>query len=113
MKQIALEFTDVSACAPSGLVEPLPRESAEALAGVLKAVADPTRLQLIAMINASPNGEACGCNLTGPLALTQPTVSHHLKVLSEAGIIQGEKRGTWIWYSVNEDRWAELAKLFS
>jgi ArsR family transcriptional regulator len=113
VKHIALEFTDVSACAPSGLVEPLPRENAEALAGVLKAVADPTRLQLIAMINASPNGEACGCNLTSPLGLSQPTVSHHLKVLSEAGIIQGEKRGTWIWYSVNQDRWSELAKLFS
>ena len=109
---MALEITDVTACAPTGLVTPIERQSAEALATVLKAVADPTRLQLIAMINASPNSEACVCNLTEPLALSQPTVSHHLKVLTEAGLISREKRGTWVWYSVNQERWAELAKLF-
>lgn len=113
MKTIALEITDVTACAPEGLVAPLQRTNAEALATVLKAVADPTRLQLISMINASPNSEACVCNLTEPLGLSQPTISHHLKVLAEAGLLTREKRGTWVWYSVDSRRWAELASLFS
>ena len=88
------------------------RPQAEQLATLLKAIADPTRLQLISYINASNNSEACVCNLTEPLALSQPTVSHHLKVLAEAGLIEREKRGTWVWYSVNQDRWQQLAKLF-
>jgi ArsR family transcriptional regulator len=78
---------------------------------LLKAIADPTLIQLLSLINASNNSEACVCNLTEPLALTQPTVSHHLKVLTDAGLIEREKRGTWVWYSVNQDRWRQLSKL--
>lgn len=77
-------------------------------AGLLKAVADPTRLQLLDMIKASPGGEACVCALTEPLGLTQPTVSHHLKILTDAGLLQREKRGTWAWYTLNRERLADL-----
>jgi ArsR family transcriptional regulator len=83
------------------------------MATALKAVADPTRLQILAMIAASENQESCVCNLTEPLDLTQPTISHHLKKLAEAGLISGERRGTWVWYSLNRERWGQIANLFN
>lgn len=112
MTVLTLTPVDVSSCAPEGLAAPIERPQAEQLATLLKAIADPTRLQLISLINASNNAEACVCNLTEPLALTQPTVSHHLKVLTDAGLIEREKRGTWVWYTVNQERWKQLSKLF-
>lgn len=93
---------------PSGV---LTRSAAEEVASLLKALADPARIQLLSFIRASNDGEACVCNLTGPLGLSQPTVSHHLKVLKTAGIISREKRGTWVWYRVDEERWQQLAPL--
>ncbi|MEY4451946.1 MAG: hypothetical protein RLZZ380_1067 [Actinomycetota bacterium] len=111
MTTLTITPVDVKACAPSGLAAPIGRPEAEQLAVLLKAIADPTRIQLISYINASNNAEACVCNLTEPLALTQPTVSHHLKVLTDAGLIEREKRGTWVWYNVNQDRWQQIAKL--
>lgn len=110
-----LSLTDISvtACAPDGLSSAIGRDQAESLSSLLKVVADPTRLQLIALINSAPGAETCACNLTGPLHLSQPTVSHHLKVLSDAGILSREKRGTWVWYSVNQARWQELSRLFA
>jgi ArsR family transcriptional regulator, arsenate/arsenite/antimonite-responsive transcriptional repressor len=68
------------------------------LANVLKAVADPTRLQLLSMVAAHERGEACICDLTGPVGLTQPTVSHHMKVLVEAELLTREQRGKWAYY---------------
>ena len=94
---------------PDGLTAPMDRETAEQLARLLKAVADPARLQLLALLKSSPEGSACVCDLTGPLGLSQPTVSHHLKVLKEAGLVQREQRGTWAWFSVNGSRLQELA----
>jgi ArsR family transcriptional regulator len=111
MTTLTITPVDVTACAPSGLAAPIGRPEAEQLAALLKAIADPTRIQLISYINASNNSEACVCNLTEPLALTQPTVSHHLKVLTDAGLIVREKRGTWVWYTVIQDRWQQIAKL--
>ena len=99
-------------CCPSGLGEPMNRASAEALAHLLKAVADPARLQLLALIGASSAGEVCACDLTEPLQLAQPTVSHHLKVLVEAGLLTREQRGTWAWFSVVPERLAEIAAVF-
>ncbi len=108
---VELALTDVSgpACCPDGLTAPMDRETAEQLARLLKAVADPARLQLLALLKSSPEGSACVCDLTGPLGLSQPTVSHHLKVLKEAGLVQREQRGTWAWFSVNGSRLQELA----
>jgi len=99
-------------CCPTGLAEPMNRTTAEALAVLLKAVADPARLQLLALIRAADNGEACACDLTEPLGLTQPTVSHHLKVLTDAGLVTRDKRATWAWYSVVPERLAEIAAVF-
>jgi ArsR family transcriptional regulator len=84
-------------CAPSGR-EALAAEGAEALSRTLKALADPARLRLVSMVAAHDDAEACVCDLTEPLGLSQPTVSHHLKVLVDAGILSRDKRGTWAYY---------------
>lgn len=109
----ALPVASGPECCPAGLTEPLDRTSAESLAALLKAVADPTRLQLLALIRAAEAGEACVCDLTEPLGLTQPTVSHHLKVLTDAGLLTREKRATWAWFSLVPDRMNEIAAVFS
>jgi ArsR family transcriptional regulator len=100
-------------CAPAPGLEPLARTSAEGIAELLKAVADPTRLQLLAMIAKAEKQESCVCDLTEPLSLSQPTVSHHLKKLTDVGLITRERRGTWVWYSINRDRWNQIANLFN
>lgn len=107
-----LELTG-PACCPSGLSEPIDRETAEELARLLKAVADPARLQLLSLLRSMDGCEACVCDLTGPLGLSQPTVSHHLKVLAEAGIVRGEKRGYWTWYAIVPSRLTELAAVLA
>src|SRR4029453_15258737 len=73
-------------------------EDAEELAGAFKAIADPARLRLLSFIAAQPSAEACVCHLIPPTGLTQPTVSHHLKVLTSAGLLERERRGTWMFY---------------
>ena len=78
------------------------------MAPVLAALADPVRLRMVSMLAAAPDGSACGCDLEEPLGLSQPTVSHHLKVLREAGLIEGERRGRWIHYSVIPERLTEI-----
>lgn len=92
---------------------PMERAEAERVAKALKAVAEPTRLQLLSMIQASPGGEACVCDLTAPLGLTQPTVSHHLKILVDAGLITREKRGTWAWYAIAHGRLESIRALLA
>ena len=89
--------------------EPIDRATAEELAALLKAVADPARLQILALLRSLPDCEACVCDLTEPLGLSQPTVSHHLKVLSKAGLVASEKRGYWTWYRVVRTRLSELS----
>lgn len=76
---------------------------------MLKAVSDPARLQILALLRSLPDCEACVCDLTEPLGLTQPTVSHHLKVLSKAGLVASEKRGYWTWYRIVRTRLSELS----
>ncbi|GAA1656755.1 metalloregulator ArsR/SmtB family transcription factor [Fodinicola feengrottensis] len=102
------------ACVGAGPTKaPLDRPTAEQLAKTLKAVADPTRLQLLSLIRATAGGEACVCDLTEPVGLSQPTVSHHLKVLVNAGLLRREPRGTWTWYSLVPDRWEALRDLLA
>ncbi|MEO3787950.1 metalloregulator ArsR/SmtB family transcription factor [Actinocorallia sp. B10E7] len=93
---------------PTAALAPPSRAEAERVARVFKAVADPTRIQLLAMIEASPSGEACVCDLTEPLGLSQPTISHHLKILVDAGLLTRSKRGTWAWYALDHDRLSAL-----
>ena len=104
------EVNDMAQCCSTGLSQPIARADAEVLARVLKAVADPVRLQLLALIRSG--GEVCACDLYEPVGLSQPTVSHHLKLLTEAGLLHREQRGTWAWFSVNGNRMDELARLF-
>ncbi len=106
-----LPLVDIGACCADGLREPLARGEAEQVARVLKAVADPARLQLLALIRSG--GEACACDLTGPVGLSQPTVSHHLKVLTEAGLITREQRGQWAWFRADPGRLADIARVFT
>ncbi len=89
-----------AACCTPLMREPLSATQAADLAQVLKALADPTRLRLVSMVAAHEGGEACVCELTDPLGLTQPTISHHLKILVDAGIFTRDKRGKWAYYAV-------------
>lgn len=102
----------VSPCAPL-LTEPITAEQAAELARLLKALADPTRLRLVSMVAAHQNGEACVCELTEPLGLTQPTISHHLKVLIDAGILIRDKRGVWAYYALVPTALDALAAVLS
>jgi len=85
---------------PPLLQAPLAASDADDLAGALRALADPARLRLLSLIQAQPGGEACVCHLVEPLGLTQPTVSHHLKVLLRAGLVEREQRGSWAYFRV-------------
>jgi ArsR family transcriptional regulator, arsenate/arsenite/antimonite-responsive transcriptional repressor len=88
---------------------PLTEGEAGQLALRLKAVADPARLRLLSLILASSDSEACVCDLTGPVGLSQPTVSHHMKVLADAGLVFREKRGRWAYYRAVPDALDELS----
>jgi ArsR family transcriptional regulator len=102
----------IEECCIPVLEAPLSEPEAVALASTLKALADPARLRLVSLIAAQPGEEACVCNLTGPLGLGQPTVSHHLKLLQEAGILEREQRGRWAYYSIRPGAMERVASVF-
>src|SRR5215467_1374180 len=91
-------------CCPPLLRAHLARDDAEALATAFKAIADPGRLRLLSFIAGQAGAEACVCNLVQPLGLAQPTVSHHLRVLTDAGLLARERRGTWMFYRLVPER---------
>lgn len=93
-------MTTVRSCCAAPAREPISEAQANHLASVLKALADPVRLRLLGLIAASDGGEACVCDLTQAFDLSQPTISHHLKVLRLAGLINSERRASWIYYSM-------------
>ncbi|GAA1615804.1 ArsR/SmtB family transcription factor [Catellatospora bangladeshensis] len=97
-------------CAPLA-TSAVPAEAAADLAASFKALGDPVRLQLMSMIASADGGEACVCDLTPAFDLTGPTISHHLKVLREAGLVESDRRGTWVWYRANRPRLAALSAL--
>jgi ArsR family transcriptional regulator len=99
-------------CAPL-LRKPITADQAADLARTLKALADPTRLRLVSIVAAHQGGEACVCELTEPLGLTQPTISHHLKVLVDAGIFTRDKRGVWAYYALRPGTLQALADILS
>nr|WP_237686252.1 metalloregulator ArsR/SmtB family transcription factor [Arthrobacter jiangjiafuii] len=88
-------------------------DEAVRLARLLKALADPTRLRLVSLIAAQENREACVCDLTEPVGLGQPTVSHHLKILVDAGILHREKRGVWAYFSLVPGALEQIGSVFS
>lgn len=91
-------------CCPTVLSSPLTEERAEELAAGFGVLADPARLRLLSLVASADGGEVCVCDMVEPLGRSQPTVSHHVKVLADAGLIVGEKRGRWIWYRVVPDK---------
>ena len=101
MQQL-LELIDQRCCPPM-LRAPLGHDEAETMAATLKVIADPARLRLLSLLANSEGYESCVCNLTDPLGLSQPTVSHHLRILSEAGLVHREQRGRWAFYSLTEE----------
>ncbi|MDA8380164.1 MAG: metalloregulator ArsR/SmtB family transcription factor [Actinomycetota bacterium] len=104
----ANDGADSAACRPSLLVAPLDPDAAAALARGFTALADPVRLRILSMLAGAPTGEVCVCDFVRPLGRSQPTVSHHLKILGEAGLVHGERRGRWVWYALDAERLAAL-----
>jgi ArsR family transcriptional regulator len=103
-----VELESQEQCCPSVLAAPLDAAAAGELATGFSALSDPVRLRVLSILAASPEGEVCVCEFVEPLGKSQPTISHHMRILSEAGLVQGDRRGKWVWYSLNADRLAEL-----
>ena len=91
-------------CCPSVLAAPLDAADAAALATGFSALSDPVRLRVLSILAAAPEGEVCVCEFVEPLGKSQPTISHHTRILSEAGLIVGEKRGKWTWWRTAPDQ---------
>ncbi|HEX7354122.1 MAG TPA: metalloregulator ArsR/SmtB family transcription factor [Mycobacteriales bacterium] len=94
---------DVAACCSPLTGGEIGPESAQRLAGIFKALGDPTRVRLVSLIAATDSGEACICDLTDPVGLSQPTVSHHMRILADAGLVTREQRGRWAYYAVVDE----------
>lgn len=108
-----LELTPVEtvACCSPLTASPLSSDQAERIAPLLKAIADPVRLRLLSLVAAHEGKEACVCELQEAFDLSQPTISHHLKVLHKVGLLDRSKRATWVYYSVRTEALADLADL--
>lgn len=106
-KQIVDE-NEAGLCCASVIETPLSHSDAVTLAHVLAALADPVRLQLFSIV--AGKGEVCSCDLEAPLGRSQPTISHHTKLLAEAGLIVGEKRGRWMWWRIETSRLADVRR---
>jgi ArsR family transcriptional regulator len=91
---------DAPCCTPSVKVSP---RATKPYARLFKALGDETRLEMLGLIAASGMAELCACDIEGHFALSQPTISHHLKILRDAGLVTGERRGTWVYYSLDKD----------
>ena len=108
---LVLSPADTAACCPPLSREPLSAGQAEQVAPLLKALAEPVRLRLMSLIASHPGGEACVCDLNDAFDLSQPTISHHLKVLHEAGLLDRDKRGVWVHYRARTETLASLGAL--
>ena len=95
---------DGGRCCPNLVAAPLDEDEAAELAHAFAALADPVRLRLLSLLATATAGEVCACDLVAPVGRSQPTVSHHLKVLTDAGLVTGDKRGRWVWYAVVPER---------
>jgi ArsR family transcriptional regulator len=115
MSKSLIELTPLQtvACCSPMTSEPLSVEQAEQVSTLLKALADPVRLRLMSLVLSRDGGEACVCDLTDPFDLSQPTISHHLKVLHDAGLLDRDKRGVWVYYTARQDALDSIAALIS
>ncbi len=107
----ALTVTETVACCPPLLDAPLSWDQATQIAPMLKALADPVRLRLLSLVASHTDQEACVCDLNEAFDLSQPTISHHLKVLNDAGLLDRSKRGVWVYYRVRAGALATLGAL--
>jgi ArsR family transcriptional regulator, arsenate/arsenite/antimonite-responsive transcriptional repressor len=106
-------LNDLSACCTPLSASPLDQEPAEILSRAFAALADPVRLRLVSLLMSSEGGQVCACELVEPVGRSQPTVSHHLKVLREAGLVNGTRQGQYIWYAVVADQMAALREVLA
>ena len=113
MSKSLIELTPVQtvACCSPLSQAPMSAEQADQIAPLLKALADPVRLRLLSLVASHSDGEACVCDLNDAFDLSQPTISHHLKVLHEVGLLDRSKRGVWVYYRAKTDALAGLATL--
>ena len=109
--QVVLTPRETVACSPPMTREPLTAAAADRIAPLVKALADPVRLRLLSIVASHEDGEACVCDLNDAFDLSQPTISHHLKLLHEAGLLDREKRGVWVFYRLNRAALSDLATL--
>jgi ArsR family transcriptional regulator, arsenate/arsenite/antimonite-responsive transcriptional repressor len=112
-RTLTLTPIETAACCSPLAREPLSQQQAETIAPLLKALADPARLRLLSLIASHAGGEACVCDLNDAFDLSQPTISHHLKVLHDAGLIDREKRGVWAYYRARPQALSALAELLT
>lgn len=110
---LQLTPTETVACCSPMVREPLRADQAEQISTLMKALADPVRLRLISLVLSHADGEACVCELTDAFELSQPTISHHLKVLHDAGLLDRDKRGVWVYYKARQDALDSIAALIS
>jgi ArsR family transcriptional regulator, arsenate/arsenite/antimonite-responsive transcriptional repressor len=108
VEEAAVRTQPTEVCCAPLTAGALTEDEADELAGLLKVLADPARLRLLSMVAAAEAGEACACDLVEPVGRSQPTVSHHLSLLVDAGLLTREKRGRWAWYRVVPERLAGL-----
>src|SRR5258707_9960678 len=108
---LVLNSAEAAACCAPLSAKPLSRKQAEHIAPLLKALADPVRLRLLSLVASHGDGEACVCDLNDAFDLSQPTISHHLKVLHESGLLDRSKRGVWVYYRVQPEALADLGAL--
>jgi ArsR family transcriptional regulator len=115
MSKSLLELTPVEAvaCCSPMTRDPLSASQAEQISTLLKALADPVRLRLMSLVLSHEDGEACVCDLNDAFELSQPTISHHLKILHEAGLLDRDKRGVWVYYKARQDALDSIAALIS
>jgi ArsR family transcriptional regulator len=106
-----LNPADTAVCCSPLSAEPLSAWQAEQVAPLLKALADPVRLRLMSLVASHPGGEACVCDLNDAFDLSQPTISHHLKVLHDVGLVERDKRGVWVYYRARTQALASLGAL--
>ena len=109
--ELTLTPVQTAACCSPLVSEPLDAVRATAIAPLLKALADPVRLRLLSLVASHAEGEACVCDLNDAFDLSQPTISHHLKVLHEVGLLTRSKRGVWVYYRVDRDALGALTVL--
>jgi ArsR family transcriptional regulator, arsenate/arsenite/antimonite-responsive transcriptional repressor len=108
-----LDLDAETPCCPPLAQQAVPAQTAAVLASAFKALGDPVRLQLMSMIASAPEGEACVCDLTPAFELSGPTISHHLKTLREAGLVDAERRGSWVYYRARLGTMRQLSALLA